>query len=283
MIAYIGTGLLGANFVRALLQKGAQVRVWNRTFSKAQALEADGAQAFEDVAEAVKGASRVHITLSDDVAVDAVLEQAKAGLSKDVVIVDHTTVTATTVAKRTQYWKEQGFTYIHAPVFMGPQNARESTGYMLISGDQALVAKLTPELSAMTGKLLNMGTDPNKAAGMKLLGNLFLITLTTGLSDTLAMAKALNIPAGDVAALFSEWNPGASVLGRLKKITDAQFDKPTWELNMARKDARLMMEEATEVGVELFMIPVIAATMDEWIKKGFGNHDWTIIAKDSLA
>lgn len=259
------------------------MRVWNRTFSKAQALEADGAQAFEDVAEAVKGASRVHITLSDDAAVDAVLEQAKAGLSKDVVIVDHTTVTATTVAKRTQYWKEQGFTYIHAPVFMGPQNARESTGYMLISGDQALVQELTPELSAMTGKLLNMGADPNKAAGMKLLGNLFLITLTTGLSDTLAMAKALNIPASDVAALFGEWNPGASVLGRLKKITDAQFDKPTWELNMARKDARLMMEEATDVGVELFMIPVIAATMDEWIKKGFGNHDWTIIAKDSLA
>ncbi len=282
MIAYIGTGLLGANFVRALLQKGVQVRVWNRTFSKAQALEADGAQAFEDVAEAVKGASRVHITLSDDAAVDAVLEQAKAGLSKDVVIVDHTTVIATTVAKRTQYWKEQGFTYIHAPVFMGPQNALESTGYMLISGDQALVEKLTTELSAMTGKLINMGADPNKAAGMKLLGNLFLITLTTGLSDTLAMAKALNIPAGDVAALFGEWNPGASVLGRLKKITDAQFDKPTWELNMARKDTRLMMEEAHTAGVELSMIPVIAATMDEWIKKGFGNSDWSVIAKDSL-
>ena len=36
-------GLLGSNFVKALLKKGEQVNVWNRTHSRAQALEAFGA------------------------------------------------------------------------------------------------------------------------------------------------------------------------------------------------------------------------------------------------
>jgi 3-hydroxyisobutyrate dehydrogenase len=283
MIAYIGTGLLGANFVRALLKKGNQVQVWNRTFAKAHALEADGAKAFENVAEAVKGADRIHITLSDDAAVDAVLEQAKSGFSPGDIIIDHTTVTSTGIAKRTKYWAGQGITYIHAPVFMGPQNALDSTGYMLISGDQELVEKLTPELAVMTGKLINMGPEPGKAAGMKLVGNLFLITITSGLADALTLAKALHIPASDVAALFSEWNPGTSVPGRMKKITDAQYDKATWELNMARKDVRLMMEETTAAGEQLTMIPMIAKIMDEWIAKGFGRYDWTVIAKDSIA
>ncbi|MBV8579034.1 MAG: NAD(P)-dependent oxidoreductase, partial [Candidatus Eremiobacteraeota bacterium] len=40
MIAYLGTGLLGANFVRKLLERGETVHVWNRTPDKARALEA---------------------------------------------------------------------------------------------------------------------------------------------------------------------------------------------------------------------------------------------------
>ena len=43
MIAFLGTGLLGGNFTRALLAKGEQVRVWNRTIEKAKALEQYGA------------------------------------------------------------------------------------------------------------------------------------------------------------------------------------------------------------------------------------------------
>ncbi len=282
MIAYIGTGLLGANFTKALLKKGEQVQVWNRTFSKAQALEADGAKAFEKVADAVKGANRIHMTLPDDTVVDAVLQQAKSGFEPGVIIIDHTTTSASGVAGRIKYWKEQGYTYIHAPVFMGPQNALESTGYMLISGDQELVTKLTPELSKMTGKLINLGSEPAKAAGMKLLGNLFLVTLTAGLADTLALAKALDIPASDITALFDVWNPGASVQGRLKKITDGNFDQPTWELDMARKDTRLMMEEAGRGNATLTMIPAIAQLMDQWRDKGHGHDDWTIIAKGRI-
>ena len=44
MIAFLGTGLLGANFTRALLKKGEKVNVWNRTADKARSLEDYGAK-----------------------------------------------------------------------------------------------------------------------------------------------------------------------------------------------------------------------------------------------
>ncbi len=44
MIAWFGTGLLGAGFVGALRRRGEDVRVWNRTPEKARALESVGAQ-----------------------------------------------------------------------------------------------------------------------------------------------------------------------------------------------------------------------------------------------
>jgi len=29
-------------------------------------------------------------------------------------------------------------------------------------------------------------------------------------------------------------------------------------------------------------MPGAAAVMDQWIENGYGNHDWTVIAKDSV-
>jgi 3-hydroxyisobutyrate dehydrogenase len=278
----MGTGLLGANFVKAMLKKGQKVNVWNRTPAKAKALEAFGANAFENVTEALKGVERLHLTVSDDKAVDELLEKAKPGFEPGLIIVDHTTTSTKGAAYRTAYWKEQGFTYLHAPVFMGPPNALDSTGYMLVSGDQQLIAKLEPVLSAMTGKLINFGTETNRAAAVKLLGNSFLLFLTTGWSDVLALAQAMQVPSSDLVSLFNEWNPGAAAPGRLKRILAADFDNPSWELNMARKDTRLMMEEAEAANKHLAAIPSIATEMDKWIAKGFGNSDWTVIAKDNL-
>ena len=51
MVSFIGTGLLGANFTKALLKRGEKVNVWNRTAEKAQSLEPYGAKAYEKVAD----------------------------------------------------------------------------------------------------------------------------------------------------------------------------------------------------------------------------------------
>jgi 3-hydroxyisobutyrate dehydrogenase len=282
MIAYLGTGLLGANFVKAMLRQDLQVNVWNRTADKAKALEADGAKAFDDVADAVRGAERIHLTLSDDAAVNEVLEKAAAGFKEGAVIVDHTTTSAAGAVERTARWKERGFRYQHAPVFMGPQNAYDSSGYMLVSGDETLVLQLEPALAKMTGKVLNFGPEPGRAAGIKLLGNGFLMFLTAGFSDVLALAKSMDIPSADLVTLMEAWNPGAMAPARLKRMLAADYDNPSWELQMARKDARLMIEAAESADRQLATLPAIAAEMDRHIAQGQGNKDWTVMAQDNV-
>lgn len=283
MVAFLGMGLLGSNFVRAMIDKGVRVQVWNRTAAKAAALEKYGAKAFEDAADAVKGASVIHITLKDDATVNEVLEKASSGFSPGAIIIDHTTTSRSGAEDRTKEWKERGFAYLHAPVFMGPQNALESTGFMLVSGDQALIGRMEPELSKMTGKVLNFGAEPGKAAGMKLIGNLFLVAFTAGIADTLSLAKALDIPVSDIATLLGSWNPGALPLPRLQKMAGGNYDPPSWELSMARKDTQLFMNAAQQGGTKLAVIPAIAAEMDRWIEKGHGNDDWTVIGKDVVS
>ena len=279
MITFLGTGLLGAGFVRALRRRGEAVQVWNRTPDKARALAADGAVPCDDPAAAVRGASRVHLTLSDDAVVDEVLERARPGLAPGAVVVDHSTTSPSGTAARVARWTARGVPFQHAPVFMGPANALEGTGLMLASGDRARFDALAPALERMTGKLAWVGPQEERAAGLKLIGNLFLVAMTTGLIDALGLAKGIGIPAGEVAALFDLFNPGALVPARMRRILAGDFDHPSWELGMARKDTRLMLEAASAGGVALAAIPAIAAHMDRFLAEGDAHRDWTVMAK----
>ncbi len=282
MIAYLGIGLLGANFVRAFIQRGETVQVWNRTPEKAKALEEYGARAFADPADAVRGAERVHITLSEDAAVDEVLERALPGLTPGIAIVDHTTTSPTLTTARVKRWTERGFVFVHAPVFMGPPNALAATGVMLASGDRVAFDTVAPHLEKMTGLLKYLGEDPSRAAGMKLVGNLFIIELTAAMADSVVLAKSLGIPTDEVAGLYEYFNPGAQVPARLARMLNADKSKPSWTLAMARKDTRLMLEAAKTADRSLAVLPGIAKAMDEWVTKGHQRDDWTIIASDAL-
>lgn len=282
MKAFLGMGHLGSNFVKAMISKGETVQVWNRTASKAKALESVGAKAFEAITDAIKDADVIHLTLKDDAAVNEVLSEASNAFKPGVIIMDHTTTSVEGAKERTAAWKEKGYTYLHVPVFMGPQNALESTGSMLVSGDQELIKSVQPQLEKMTGKVINFGEKIGMAAGMKLLGNHMLIAITAGLTDTFALAKAMDISIEDLGSLFESWNPATSFPARFKKMSMGDFDNPTWELQMARKDAGLMMNEAKAGNADLMVLPHVIASMDNWIEKGHGKDDWTIIAKDAL-
>src|SRR5471032_1040632 len=113
MIAYLGTGLLGTNFVRAFIARGETVHVWNRSGDKARALEQYGAKAFENPADAVRGAEQIHLTLSDDAAVDDVLERASAGFATGVMIADHTTTSPVGTREREKRWTQRGVSFLH--------------------------------------------------------------------------------------------------------------------------------------------------------------------------
>ncbi|MBC7552821.1 MAG: NAD(P)-dependent oxidoreductase [Taibaiella sp.] len=236
----------------------------------------------ELAADAVRGAERIHLTLKDDAAVDEVLALAEAGFNPGVVIIDHTTTSTQGAERRTEVWHSKGFTYLHAPVFMGPANALESTGMMLVSGDQERIAQLEPVLAAMTGRVLNFGTEVSRAATIKLAGNLLLVAINAGLADMLSLTAATGTPLSDLEALFSAWNPGIMLPARLKKMTSGSFDQPTWELNMARKDVGLMLGEIAQSDTPLAVLPAVAAEMDRWIAKGHGADDYTVVGKDTM-
>lgn len=276
-ICVLGAGLLGSGMVENLLVKGHEVMVWNRTAAKLAPLVALGATAADSPAAAVAGAARVHLVLSEDDAVDATLAAAGSALSPGQPLLDHSTNLPPRVAARFDRLRAAGLNYLPAPVFMGPQNGREGSGLMLIAGPTAEVEALRPALLEMTGKLWHVGERPDLAAVHKLVGNAVLISLAATMGDVLALGQAQGLDPDAVMSLFEVFKPGHALPFIGKRVAQAGQGPASFELSMARKDVRLMIEAAG--GPDgLVVLPATARAMDAALAKGHAQEDFAIFA-----
>ncbi len=268
--------MLGSGFVQAFCRRGVHVRVWNRTFAKAQALQAYGALAVRNPAEAARGADRVHLCLHSDESVDSTLDSAFEGIAANTPVIDHTTVLPANVPHRGQRLRERGIPFLHAPVFMGPPNAAASTGLMLASGDKPLFEGVREALEAMTGSLWYLGEREDTAAVFKLMGNAMILTVVGGLNDMFSIAQANGIDRVTAYSLFERYDPSGQISGRGKRMAHGDYE-PTWTLDMAHKDAQLMLRAAGSL--ELPLIAAVEQLLREASARGLGDRDLAAIAQ----
>ncbi|MDB5870603.1 MAG: 3-hydroxyisobutyrate dehydrogenase family protein [Ramlibacter sp.] len=279
-IAFLGTGLLGGAFAEAAAKRGDTVTAWNRSPDKVQQLVQFGVKAAATPAEAVRGASRVHMVLKDDAVVDEVIAAARAGLSPDAVLIDHTTTLPALTAARAERLKAQGVKYLHCPVFMGPAAARTAQGSMMVAGPQALFESLKAELAAMTSRLEFMGERADLAAVNKLFGNALIIGLSGVMADVLTIAQASGVDGLDAIKLLGWLDLNGMVSNRGASMAKGKFSPPSFELAMARKDVRLMLE--TTGRRPMAALPAVAARMDQLIAAGHGDKDASALAMDAV-
>ncbi len=278
-IAFLGTGLLGSAFVEAACKRGDRVAVWNRTPSKAEPLAAFGAHLCATPADAVRGAERVHLVLNDDASVEEVVAALRPGLSPTAVIIDHTTTRPDKTYERLTRLNREGVRYLHCPVFIGPVAARQSEGIIMVSGPQALFDIVRPSLERQATRVEYFGERADLAAGYKLIGNGILLSMTGILSDAFAVGAGAGIEAPDVLTLLEFFNPGNVLASRGRKLAAEDYNA-TFELTMARKDIRLMVETAGDI--PLTMLPGLAARMDAKIAEGQGARDIGVIVEDVI-
>jgi len=278
-IAFLGTGLLGGAFAEAAAKRGDTVTAWNRSPDKVHALAQFGVMAAASPAEAVRNAARVHIVLKDDAVVEEVLAAARAGLSPDAIIIDHTTTLPTLTAARAERLHAEGVKYLHCPVFMGPPAARNAQGTMMVAGPKALFESVKADLAKMTGRLAYMGERTDVAAVNKLFGNAMIIGVTAVMADVLTMAQASDVSAEDAIKLLGFIDLNAIVAGRGVNMAKGNYN-PSFELTMARKDVRLMLETAGDR--PMAVLPSVANRMDQLIAAGHGADDCCVLGIDAV-
>jgi len=155
--------------------------------------------------------------------------------------------------------------------------ARDGIGILLASGPRTVFDVARAALEKMTGEVCYVGEEPDRAAAYKIFGNSMLFVIAAVIADLFAMAKGLGIPAADALAVFSKFQPAGIIKGRGEKMARGDFSA-SFELTMARKDMRLMLEAAGDQ--PMVVLPAIASRMDDAIARGHGSDDLGAIAAE---
>ncbi|HSS59392.1 MAG TPA: NAD(P)-dependent oxidoreductase [Solirubrobacteraceae bacterium] len=266
-VAVLGTGIMGAPMARNLAAAGHDVRAWNRSPEKAQGL--DGVEPAETIADAVRSADVVVTMLSDGDAVDAVTDEALAG---GAVLVQMSTIGPEATERVAEKAKAAGVPFVDAPVLGTKQPAEQGKLIVLASGPEDVRERLEPLFDALGAKTLWLG-EAGAGNRLKLVLNTWLLALTEGLAEAIALAEALDvdpqtfldtIDGGPIGA------PYANLKGKL--MMDGEFP-PSFPLELALKDARLALAAAQEKGLRLGALEAIVGQMARAVDAGHGRAD----------
>ena len=269
-IAVLGTGVMGAPMARNLARAGHDVRAWNRSREKAEALRADGVDARDDPAAAAGGANVVMTMLAD---AGAVLDVARrAGLADGQIWWQASTIGIEGIEQCAALAQETGAALVDAPVLGTRLPAEEGKLVVLASGPDDALDATAPLFDAVAQRTMRLG-PAGTATRLKLAVNLWVLAVTQGTAETIAFAQSLGL---DPAWILEALEGGALDLPyfRMKSKLMLEEDFPaSFALALAAKDARLVAEASERHGADLPLARAIAERFTLATEAGHGDED----------
>jgi 3-hydroxyisobutyrate dehydrogenase len=274
-IAVLGTGTMGAPMARNLIRAGFEVRVWNRTPAKVEALVAAGAQHASTPADAAAGVDVLITMLADGAAVEDVMigsAGALSALGPDAVWIQMSTIGVEWSDELANLADRHGVAFVDAPVSGSSEPAEKGELLILSSGAQPVRSSVEPIFDVIGRETLWL-EHVGDGSRLKLALNNWLAVLVEGMAETIALTRALGLDP----CLFVETIDGgplasAFAMNKGKAMIDADF-APGFPLRHAAKDAALATDAACAMELE---IPLTDALLDRWqeaIALGHGQDD----------
>jgi len=277
-VCVLGAGAMGSAMTARMRERAFEVRVWDRTWEKAEALGASGARPFREIAEAVADADVVLTMLADGAAVLSTMDRALAAMRGGAIWLQMSTigVDATTQAIALAR-RRPDVAFVDAPVSGSTGPARAGALTILASGPKASIDALGPPFAALGHRTVWLG-DAGAGSRMKLVLNSWLAMLVEGTAEFAALAKTLGVPLERVAECL-QGGPLDALLVRSKlaKIGAGAFDSE-FSLANAAKDVRLALQADSESGGG--GLPMLEALDREWrqpLAAGLGDQDVSVV------
>jgi 3-hydroxyisobutyrate dehydrogenase len=260
-VAVLGTGTMGFPMARNLAQAGFSVRAWNRSGDKAEPLAKDGVQVCATPAEAADGASVILTMLADtdavlgavdgpDGAFGALPAATGSGPGDGTIWLQMSTIGEAGTERCADLAGRRDVVLIDAPVLGTKQPADQGKLVVLASGPVMVKNRVQPVFDAVGQKTIWVG-EAGAGTRLKLVANNWVLTVTEGTAETIALAQGLGLDP----RLFLEAVSGGTLdlpYLRIKGETILNRDfTPAFRLALAAKDAALVAEAAERHQVDV--------------------------------
>lgn len=256
---------MGLPMARNIANAGLLVRAWNRTRERAEPLAEDGVDVFDTAAEAAAGATVLLTILSDADAVLTSMEGSDgvlAGAEDGAIWLQMSTIGIEGTERCAELAGEHDLTLVDAPVVGTKQPAEQGKLTVLASGPDGAQKRCEPIFAAISQKAVWLG-EAGTGTRMKLVINSWLLSLVEGLAETVAFAEGIDIdPAQFLETIAGGPIDNAYAQMKGKMMIERSFE-PAFKLELAAKDARLVVEAAQRHGLDLPMLDAIRSQLEE--------------------
>ena len=271
-VALLGSGIMGAGMGRSMLRAGLPLTVWNRTHTKAEALAAEGASVAATPADAVRDAQVIVTMLADGDTVAGTMAAAAPGVRAGQVWAQTSTVGVAALERLARFAREHDLIFVDSPVLGTRQPAEQGALTVFAAGPDEARPFAQPVFDAIGQKTRWLG-EAGTASRLKLVVNSWVLSVTTGAAEALALARGLDIDP----RLFLQSVSGGPLDSpylqtKAAAILEGDFS-PSFTVALAGKDARLITEAAEAAGVRLDVAPAVAARFRRAAELGHAEQD----------
>jgi 3-hydroxyisobutyrate dehydrogenase len=274
-IAVLGLGIMGSGMARELVNKGFEVRVWNRNAAKAAPLVAAGARAGATPADAVRDVDLALAMLADDDASRAVWLGAGGALDAmkpGAVAMESSTLTVEWVRELAREAGNRGVEFLDAPVTGTKMHAESGTLSFLVGGAAETLERVRPALAAMSGSIAHVGPS-GSGAMVKLINNFMCGVQVASLAEALGMAERSGLDVRQVAAMLGAGAPGSPLVRMIgQRMIDRAYE-PNFFVPLMAKDLAYAQREFARAGIDLKSAEVARAPFVAAAQAGFADRD----------
>lgn len=276
-LGFIGLGTMGTPMALNLARK-FPLTIWNRTPSKYHLFDQTDAEIASSPLQVVEKSDIIFTMLFDGAAVESVVSGETLSALNGKILVNTSSVTETSNHTIYSRVKAAGGDFVEMPVSGGPGPAGLGQLVGMMAGDEAVVSRVKPYVEPLTKAPVYCGPI-GQGLKMKYAANLYLITMTAGLSESMVLAKAQGLEPAAFATVLNA-GPMASVYSRAKLAKMVDGD---WSANAAIADCynstQLIVNAARESGTEAPLINVCRNLYDRAKKEGLGGEDMIAVGK----
>jgi 3-hydroxyisobutyrate dehydrogenase-like beta-hydroxyacid dehydrogenase len=285
-VAFLGAaasevGAMAAPMATNIAKKGFPIAAWNRSSDRSAALAALGVKMRGSPRECVQGARVVILLLADESSLFDVLERADgvlAGIEKDAVIVDMSTVGRAAALKAADLAKSAGARFIDAPVSGSVGHAERGELTALVGGRLNDVSRAQPVIQAMTKKIIHAG-DVGQGQALKIVLNALGAHQLAAFTSMLVLGERAGLARRVVIDAFTTGVFAApSYIQKREKMLAKDYS-PELTLAVGLKEAQLNIELQQEVGLPLPVQREITRALEKAVEDGFGEEDLYALEK----
>ncbi len=253
-VAFIGLGNMGIGMATRLLGAGHNLRVYNRTRSKAAVLEQAGARVCETLHEASDGADAVIAMTTDDASSRSVwLGPAgilAAALAPRAFAIECSTLSYSWVMELAGEAQARELRYLDAPVTGLPEHATSGTLTLLVGADAEDLQAATPLLGAISQRILRFG-EVGAGTAYKLIVNMIGAVQIASVAEGIAIAEKAGLDLAVVAeAIATGQAASPQVVRNARRMVENDHDRNVVFTPVLRlKDVEYALQFARSHGI----------------------------------